>query len=234
MKRKEVKNIIRESLNIEEDNLNEAYLANPKNYSLNTEMLLSKTKEAHKDLYKKYINNFNDSSAKLDSFTRNKDEGRDEEFRSIKLNEQYNMNAIYLHELYFANISDPYSEIHVDSLAHMRLTRDFGSFDAWQKDFRACAKASRNGWVVTVLSTYLKKYINMVIDDHASNMLFGIYPVICLDMWEHARRDYLNDKDKYITTMMLELNWNIIEERMKRSELVYQALTSGEGVNKWV
>lgn len=233
MKKTDVKKVIRESLQLEElDTLNEAYVAQPKSYDLNTELLLTKTKEAHKELYDKYIDSLNVSNAQLDAADTRVSDSTVSDYRSVKLAEQYNMNAVYLHELYFANISDPYSEINVDSLSHMRLNKDFGNFDNWQMDFRACAMAARNGWAVCVYSTYLKRYINMIIDDHNLNCLVGTYPVIVLDMWEHARRDYLNNKNDYIHAMMKELNWNVIEERFRRSDLIAQSLASG-GKGTW-
>lgn len=228
MKKSEVKQIIRKSLGVDET-LDESYVAQPKIYDLNTEMLLSKTKDAHKELYQEYIEKFNALSAKLDVADRLGANSTDSEYRNVKINEQYAMNAVYLHELYFANISDPYSEIGMDSFSHMRLSRDFGSFDEWQRDFIACALSARDGgWVVTALSTYLKSYINFVVDGHDGHIPVGTYPVIVLDMYEHARRDYLNSKKDYVVAMMKELNWNVIEERFKRSDLIIQA-TSGEG-----
>lgn len=234
MKKGDIKNIIRKSLELEEDrqDLNEAYVANPKSYTLNTEMLLSKTKEAHKELYAKYIDSLNEANAKADAVDKRLADSNGSDYRSLKLDEQYNLNAVYLHELYFANISDPYSEIGVDSLAHMRLNKDFGTFDDWQRDFMACAMSSRNGWAVTAYSTYLKRYVNIIIDGHNQEGLMGAYPVIVLDMWEHARRDYLNNKKDYIFAMMKELNWNVIEQRFKRADLINQALSQG-GKETW-
>ena len=52
-------------------------------------------------------------------------------FSSLKLDESHNHNAAFLHGLYFQNISDMNSEINADSIAFMRLERDFGSFDLW-------------------------------------------------------------------------------------------------------
>jgi superoxide dismutase, Fe-Mn family len=233
MKKADVQQLIRKSLGFDESeaNLKEAYAAQEKTYDLNTDLLLSKTKEQHKELYAGYVEALNVSSAQLDTVDR-RSAGSTSDFRSIKLNEQYNMNATYLHELYFANISDPYSEIGIDSLAHMRLNRDFGTFDDWQMDFRACAMACHNGWAVTAYNTYLKRYMNFLIDGHDCHVPVGIYPIIVLDMWEHARRDYLNRKNDYIRAMMKELNWNVIEERVKRSEIIAQALSSG-GKGTW-
>lgn len=226
---KEIKNSIRESLGMKpkgkQEVLSESVHALPKTYDLNTELLLTKTKEAHKELYSNYIEKFNEASAELDSADRKSADCDGSEYRSVKIDEQYNMNASYLHELYFANISDPYSEINLDSFAHMRLTRDFGTFDDWQRDFIACANSARGGWVVTAVSTYLKRYVNFVVDEHSKHVLVGTYPVIALDMWEHARRDYLNNKQEYIKAMMRELNWNVIEERFKRADLILRAIS---------
>lgn len=231
MKKSELTKVIRESLELDEepqDLLNEAYMAQGKSYHLNTEMLLNKTKEAHKELYHKYIADYNETSARLDTVDKRASNANFSDFRSLKLAEQYNANAVYLHELYFANISDPYSEVNVDSLAHMRLNRDFGSFDNWQMDFMACAMSCRNGWVITALSPYLKRYVNMIVDSHDLHSLIGAYPLIVLDLWEHARRDYLNNKKDYITAMMRELNWNVINKRFERAEEYYKALMGGK------
>ena len=233
MKRLDVQKIIRDSLELDEhDALSEAYVAQPKSYDLNTELLLSKTKEAHKELYNKYIESLNHTSAQLDVVDRRLADSNVSDYRSVKVHEQYNLNAVYLHELYFANISDPYSEISVDSLSHMRLNKDFGTFDDWQMDFRACAMAAQSGWAVCVYSMYLKRFVNMIVDGHNQQALVGTYPVVVLDMWEHARRDYLNHKSDYIRAMMKELNWNVIEERFKRCDYIAQALSAG-GKETW-
>mgnify|MGYP006412290885 FL=1 len=132
---------------------------------------------------------------------------------------------MYLHELYFANISDLHSEIPMDSLAYMRLARDFGSFDAWQNDFIACALSNRCGWAITYYNTYLKTYVNCFIDLHSQNVPFGTYPIIVLDTWQHAYyRDYLKDVKTYTYGMMKQLNWNIIESRFEKAEGVAKAI----------
>jgi Fe-Mn family superoxide dismutase len=137
------------------------------------------------------------------------------------------MNAVYLHELYFANISDVNSNIQMDSLAYMRLDRDFGSFDDWQRDFIACCASSRCGWVVTYLNTYTQKYMNCVVDLHSQNVPVGFYPVIVMDVWQHAYyRDYLKNVKTYTAAMMKELNWNTIEQRFEKADKILQVLRS--------
>ena len=112
----------------------------------------------------------------------------------------------------------------MDSLTYMRLERDWGSFDAWQRDFIACAMSSRNGWVVTVYNFFLKRYINVVVDLHNSGIPFSSVPIIVLDCWEHSYyRDYLKDRKSYVFSMMKEFRWDTIEDRIRKAERMAEA-----------
>ena len=122
---------------------------------------------------------------------------------------------------------DVNSEITMDSLAFMRLQRDFGSFDDWQKDFMACCAASRCGWAVTYLNTYTQKYMNCVIDLHSQQLPAGCYPIIVMDVWQHSYyRDYLKDVTTYTRAMMKLLRWPVIEERVEKADKLLQVLRS--------
>jgi len=222
-----IKDVIRESLGLDEDNdvIEESYVAQAKDFNLTTELLSSEAKHAHEGLYDQYVHNFNRVSAELDSVDRVSANSNVSPFRSLKEAETYNLNAIYLHELYFSNISDLHSEIAMDSLSYMRLARDFGTFDDWQKDFVACCMSARNGWAVTYYNIYLQRYMNCVIDLHSENVPFGTYPVIVMDMWEHAYyRDYLKDKKTYVYGMMKQFNWKVINRRFEKADNVSKAL----------
>jgi superoxide dismutase, Fe-Mn family len=85
--------------------------------------------------------------------------------------------------------------------------------------------AARNGWAVTAYDTFLRRYINFIIDGDDCNIPVGCYPVIVLDMWEHAfSRDYGAEKQQYVTSMMRELNWEVIERRVERAEQIGKVL----------
>ena len=219
---------IRNSLNIDE-RLDESFVAQDKSFSLPTELLSDASKKNHIELYQKYVEDFNRISAELDTADRENSNSNHSQYRSLKIDETYNMNAIYLHELYFSNISDLHSEISMDSLAYMRLARDFGTFDAWQNDFIACCLASRCGWAITYFNTYTQSYMNVPIDLHSLNVPFGSYPVIVMDVWQHAYyRDYLKDVKTYTYAMMKQLNWNVIESRIQKAEKVSRAIKFGQ------
>ena len=218
---KELQRVIRETLGFDNEQkvLAEAYVTQAKVYKLRTDLLSEKALAAHQELLQKYVKMLNEISAKLDSADRSTANSNHSDYRSLKIDEAYNMNAAFLHAYFFDNIADPNSKIVMDSLAFMRIERDFGTFDDWQKDFIACAMSSRNGWAMTVYNGFLDRYMNICIDLHSLNVPMNCYPVIVLDMWEHSYfRDYLIDKQKYTFAMMKEFNWNVIEKRFERAE----------------
>lgn len=207
------------------DVISEAYVAQSTKFDLKTELLSDKTKRAHQELLDGYVKKLNEVSAKIDGSDKSSANLNNSEYRSLKIDESYNLNAAFLHGLYFQNISDLTSQITVDSLAYMKIERDFGTFDRWQEDFIACALSARNGWAVTLYNTQLRRYVNTIIDLHSQNVMIGMQPVIVLDCWEHSYyRDYLKDRKTYVYAMMKELNWDVIEQRFQVAEKIHKIL----------
>lgn len=227
MKTMNVDNLIKKAISevITPETVKEAYVAEPKQYRQTTDYLTQKNKDAHLELYNQYIKDLNNVSAKLDTADRENANSNNSNFRSFKLDETYNCNAVWLHELHFANCFDPHSEIFMDSISYLRLERDFGSFENWQEDFIACGMACGEGWVVTGYNMFLKRYVNTIVSHHSCDVMMGLYPTIVLDCWSHAYyKDYLNDKKSYIMTQMREFNWEIINERFTKSESIAEVL----------
>jgi len=223
----DIDRIVRDSLrpHLAASNLNESYVAEPKTYKQVSELLSQKAKDAHVVHYRAYVDSLNAVSSKLDTVERTGVDSRHNDFRSLKLDEAYNLNAVWLHELYFANCFDPHSEITMDSKAYIRLQRDFGTFEDWQRDFQACAVASGQGWAVCGYSIFLKRFVNTFVSNHSQDVMMGVYPVVVVDMHEHAYyRDYLTDKKSYLTAMLRELNWAVIEERFLKAEAMHTVL----------
>jgi superoxide dismutase, Fe-Mn family len=208
--------------------INESYVAQEKNFNIMTDFLSGDNIENHKNLYKGYLENFNKISIELDAVDQSTANSNFSTVRNLKNDETYNMNGTYLHELYFANIGDNSSQINMDTLSYMRLNRDFGTFNDWQKDLISCAQSSRCGWVITYLNTFTQSYMNCVIDLHSQNVPVGMYPVVVIDMWQHAYyKDYLKDSKSYLLAMMKQLNWNVIEKRFRKADKIINILSEG-------
>lgn len=221
-----MKEAIKKTLQVEKsENLDEAYVAEPKAYKQVSDLVSEKTKELHTELYKKHVTSLNKVSAKLDSVDKSSANSNYSEYRSLKLDETSNLNSVWLHELYFANCFDPHSEIVMDSIAYIKLQKDFGTFEDWQHDFIACGLSAGNGWVVCGYNMFLKRYVNTFISDDANSTMLGLYPIIVVDMHEHAYiKDYLINSKNYLMAQMREFNWEIIEERIKKSETIASAV----------
>lgn len=218
-----IEEIVKKSIKDNTTSLNEAYVAEPKTFRQVSELVSQKTKESHVALYKGYVESLNKTSAQLDSVDKLDVNSSHSQFRSLKLDETYNLNATWLHELYFANCFDPRSEVHMDSMSFLRIERDFGTFDDWQKDFIACAMSAGEGWVVCGYNIFLKRYVNTFVSHHSGDVMVGLLPVLVVDMWAHSyHRDYLNDKKSYLVNQMREINWTVVEERVKKMESVHE------------
>lgn len=199
--------------------IKEAYVSEPKKFDLRTELLSDRTKKARQADFEQFVESLNSISAQLDGADRDAANDKSSDFRRLKIDEVHNMNAAFLRALHFENISDLQSRITMDMLCFLRLERDFGSFDNWQKDFIACCMSSRDGYAMTGYSVYLKRYINFIIDTESLNVPIGVLPVIVLDVAEGAYfRDYTDDRKTYVLGMMKEFDWDHIEDRFKKAE----------------
>tara|TARA_R110001606_G_scaffold18996_4_gene70583 strand:+ start:1318 stop:2019 length:702 start_codon:yes stop_codon:yes gene_type:complete len=219
MKNNKIKKIISDSLGLTKkaQRLDESFVASKKSYKLNTDMLSAKNKENHFGIYQGYVDVFNRTSAELDTTERSASNPLHSVFKMTKENEVDSLNSVWLHELFFANVGDIHSEISMNSLSFMRIERDFGSFDAWQKDFIACTSATKSGWAVLGYNMFLNSYMNIAVEGNATNVPMGFIPVIVMDTHQHAYyRDYLGDVRTYVVAMMKELNWEVIEARLAK------------------
>ena len=112
----DIKKVILETLDeVKAENINEAFAAQPKKFKIVTDFLSEENINNHIELYEDYLKKFSLTSAKLDSADKSDAHTNHSDYRSIKLDETFNMNGSYLHELYFANIGDNQSRISMDS-----------------------------------------------------------------------------------------------------------------------
>ena len=199
--------------------LQEAYVTEPKKFDLITDALSEKTKQYRREEFEDIVSKLNQVSAELDGADRDETKSTTSDFRRLKIEESHLMNASFLRAMHFENIADTNSSLTMDTLSYMRIARDFGSFEDWQKDFIACCLSSRDGYGVTAYSIFLQRFINLVIDTESLNVPIGVYPVIVLDVAEGAYyRDYGNKRKEYVFAMMKEFNWNKIEKRFEKAD----------------
>lgn len=204
--------------------LEEAYVVTSAQHSLPTELLSSKTKGMLKERSEKLSEALNRVSAELDSADRETANSNYSRFADLKHNETRLINDNFLLGMHLSNISDVNSIIAMDSLTFLRIERDFGTFEAWQHDFIACALSASSGYAVTIYNTELKRYMNIIVDSDQLALPLASHPVVSLCVCSDAYvRDYLNDRKTYIFAMMKEFDWDVIEDRFKKAEKIAKA-----------
>lgn len=134
--------------------------------------------------------------------------------RNVHKGESYALDGVILHEHYFENIggqTEPHSQALKDVFA-----RNFGGYANWIGCFKETAKSAR-GWVALVWEQRSKRYLNMMLDWHETGLIVGAYPLLVLDMYEHAYfMDYGTNKDGYIERFLNNVNWTVVNQRLER------------------
>lgn len=170
--------------------------------------------EAHLRLYEGYVNNINKIDGELAFGNAQRDQANTtfSYYRELKRGETYALNGVILHELYFENIGGNTPE--PDRRVIEKICRDFGTFENWQEDFIATAKASR-GWAMLALDQRSARLRNISLDAHDLGVIAYSAPFLIIDMYEHAYfLQYADNKTEYIHNFMKNINWNVVGERM--------------------
>lgn len=194
------------------------------NYIFLSDFLSERQLSEHHDvLYAGYVNKLNEIEEKLPSADKGKANATFSDFRALKKEEVFAQNGILLHELYFENISpavirQPAEEAGraVPEALQQSIEKDFGSLDAWQEDFLACGMSSR-GWVIMAQNPTDGRLHNYIADIHDVGGVWGVMPLLVLDMYEHSYFiDYGTKKKDYINAFIKNINWDVAENRFSR------------------
>jgi Fe-Mn family superoxide dismutase len=103
-------------------------------------------------------------------------------------------------------------------LLHDLITKDFGSFDEFKKEFNKAAQSVfGSGWAWLVLDKQGKlKVISTANQD--SPLTLGLIPLLTLDVWEHSYYlKYQNKRDEYNDAWWHVVNWPQVEANYKEA-----------------
>lgn len=168
----------------------------------------------HYGLYEGYIKKVNEVNDKLKSADRNSANHNYSEYRNLSVDFSHNLNGVILHELYFSNMTDKFTE--PTEAFEKVIERDFGNQEFYLKDVKAAGMASRAGWAITGYNYRDGKIHNFAIDQHNLHVPVFVRPLLILDTWEHAfGTDYGTDKKSYIEAFMKNINWHVVSLRFE-------------------
>jgi Fe-Mn family superoxide dismutase len=98
------------------------------------------------------------------------------------------------------------------------INAKFGSFDKFKEEFtKAATTRFGSGWAWLVKRGANLEVISTANQD--SPLMEGAFPVIGLDVWEHAYYlKYQNRRPDYITAFWNVVNWKVAEDRFNRAK----------------
>lgn len=166
----------------------------------------------HFTLYQGYVANTNKVAETLAAMAA---EGRTgPEYAELRRRWGWEWNGMRLHELYFENLGgkgtlDPAGKL------GKAIAKEFGSADAWRKEFLAVGAMRGIGWVVLYRDRVSGRLFNQWINEHDVGHLAGCDPLLVMDVFEHAfLTDYGIKRADYLQAFWKAVRWDAVEKRL--------------------
>jgi Fe-Mn family superoxide dismutase len=93
------------------------------------------------------------------------------------------------------------------------LNKNFGSVEAFRAQFsKVAAGVKGSGWAILAYEPLGDKLIVQQVKQHDMQTVFGVVPILPLDVWEHAYYlKYHNVRADYVKAWWNVVNWNAVE-----------------------
>jgi Fe-Mn family superoxide dismutase len=190
------------------------YKANDYSKLVGIEGLSEKILTNHFTLYQGYVTNTNKVIETLEQMLKDGKTGTPE-YAEIKRRLGWEFNGMRLHEYYFENLGGKDALDHYGILGK-QMSCDFGSYELWEKDFKATGMMRGIGWVVLYEDISNGKLHNFWINEHDLAHPAGCSPILVMDVFEHAfMLDYGLKKADYIEAFFKNIDWSVAESRLK-------------------
>ncbi|WPC40596.1 superoxide dismutase [Clostridium sp. JS66] len=179
----------------------------------------------HYKLYSGYVKKLNELwNFPVDAGSYGEGNSTYSNMRSLKLGETYALDGIILHQLYFENICNSFKKPYGEILN--LIIRDFKSFENF-KEYLTNVGLSMRGWAILVIDPIDNKLHIIGSDAHDVGALWNCYPLLVMDVYEHAYFiDFQTDRKKYIQIFIENINWKIVNERLQKYYLIKSTLNN--------
>ncbi|MEW6062856.1 MAG: Fe-Mn family superoxide dismutase [Nanoarchaeota archaeon] len=170
----------------------------------------------HFALYQGYVTNTNKL---IDSLTAMLKEGKTTilEFAELKRRFGWEFNGMKLHEYYFGNLCKSNKKLNKNSKLFKKIIEDFGSYENWEKEFKAMAAMRGIGWVILYYDKKANRLFNVWINEHDVGHLSGGILILVMDVFEHAyMTDYGIKKADYIENFFGVIDWDVVTKRFDK------------------
>lgn len=168
----------------------------------------------HFTLYQGYVTNTNKLMDILSVMLKEGKQGTPE-YAELKRRLGWEFNGMRLHEYYFENLGGK-GVLNKSGRLASKLAEDFGSYEDWEKDFKASGTMRGIGWVILYQDNLTGKLFNQWINEHDVGHPAGCMPILVLDVFEHAFMiDYGLKRADYIEAFFRNIDWSMVESRLK-------------------
>jgi Fe-Mn family superoxide dismutase len=134
-------------------------------------------------------------------------------YNTLKREHLLRTGSVVFHEHYFDNLGGSGK---AGTQERQIIGQAFGSFDAWETEFRriGAGLGGGSGWVVLGFNLHARQLENYWMADHAHGPAATV-PVLVMDMYEHSyQMDYGAAAAKYIDAFFQNVNWEQVAARL--------------------
>ena len=183
--------------------------------------------KSHLALYKGYVKQTN---ALIETLKRYREERQENlpEFMELRRRFGWEFNGMRLHEYYFENIKKDSGEGFESTELKEKIVEDFGSMEAWKKDFKAAGAMRGIGWVILAYDPMAHHLLNLWINEHDTGHGAGLSLLLVMDVFEHAyMQDYGINKKDYIQAFFEVIHWEEVSKRFQNISAAHPSLLRG-------
>lgn len=175
-----------------------------------------KTMRIHHDKHHKtYVDDLNKAEKKLQEARKS---GNFELVKHWERELAFNGAGHYLHTIFW-DIMNPSGGGKPEGELLEQIKRDFGSYDAFHKQFSSAAeKVEGGGWAILVWSPRSHRLEILTAEKHQNLSQWDVVPLLPLDVWEHAYYlKHQNNRKDYIADWWNVVYWPAVAERYEKA-----------------
>ena len=151
-----------------------AYAAKDFNHLIGMKGFSETLLKNHFTLYQGYVNNTNKVMETLATMLKD-GKTATPEYAELKRRFGWEFDGMRLHEYYFGNLGGNGLLGGEDSLGK-RLTAQYGSYEAWEKDFRGTGAMRGVGWAILFYDNMSQGFAIVWVNEHDGGHLAGCTP----------------------------------------------------------
>ena len=134
-------------------------------------------------------------------------------YNDLKREHLLRTGSVVFHEHYFDNLGGSGK---AGASERQTIAQAFGSFDAWETEFRkiGAGLGGGSGWVMLGFNQHTRQLENYWLADHAHGPA-ATTPILVMDMYEHSyQMDFGAAAAKYIDAFFQNIQWDSVAARI--------------------